>query len=566
MDTAEILQAILRVDDKEKQGEAAKEYPVRPGPGPEVLEASKARVNKHLSNIIHQENRNLGGENILVLARACFIPWTTAYHNRDALNQLVRGIDQEYLKYAEDNEVFRSQWHGAGDMGEAISLLGKVSLKKYLDRPIEGTDIQRRSAWTEMLVGSRDWQVRHRRLYSNQAMTVDLGMYRCNRGIAVLEPKRAWPEKMAIKILHEASGILPYSGPHKEKAGRPSWPLGKRFKQTTEMGLSRELGYVGGYGELIVPIIRDMYGASKPRPGGEGDPKLKEQLLRVAKARAVFRYPTPDKEGFRAMRMETVIGWRDWHYPGRVTYDQMPCDDGCPGDTAGELMDPELIGYARQMIDDNQFFAAIDEQNNRRGVSVFKALMRAPGNYEKIKNYRGELGKLPMAKGSPDFVFADTGDGVVALKHGDDILFTSLYWRARFGINNLARVHFLTPLFQHDATVAIQTVFDGSGQKYEIRNRANMAFTNRYEEEYQQQGKFVTDFKPGKENLYAGKGDQYLLVFGDYCIAMNCSSKKFSFPVPKEFIGAKVLSGESTTEVKSKYRLQSKETLVLFKG
>ena len=135
---------------------------------------------------------------------------------------------------------------------------------------------------------------------------------------------------------------------------------------------------------------------------------------------------------------------------------------------------------------------------------------------------------------------------------------------------------------QQDATVAIRTVFDGSGQKHEIRNRTNMAFTTRFEDEYKQQGikyamsnqfypiaripRFVTNFKPGKENLYAGKGEQYLLTFGDYCIAMNCSSKSFSFPIPEEFVGAKVLSPKSTSEAKSRCRLKAKETLVLFKG
>jgi len=34
---------------------------------------------------------------------------------------------------------------------------------------------------------------------------------------------------------------------------------------------------------------------------------------------------------------------------------------------------------------------------------------------------------------------------VVALKHGDDILYASLYWRARSAINHLARVHYIMP-------------------------------------------------------------------------------------------------------------------------
>ena len=572
--------SFLTVDKSEAKG-SLRRYPLRTGPGPEVLDTAMKRVNKHLGGLIKGDNNDLGQDNVILLTRGCFVPWTVAYHNRQALNKIVRAIDHEYLKFTEDDEIFRAEWHGAGPLGDAISLLGK-SLDRYLDHTIEGTNVERRTAWTRMLLASRDWHISNRRAYSNQAMTVDFNLYRCNRGIAVLNPKQAWPEKNAIQLLHEAAGIIPWKGSYSAEMGRPEWPFGKNFKQTTEQGLSRELGYVGSYGELVNPIIRDMYASSRPRPGAEGDPLLKERLIKVAKARSMFRYPVPDRDGFRAMRMETVIGWRDWHYPGEVTYDQMPCDDGGPGDTAATTMDPELIGFSRQMLDENQYFAAIEEQNKRRGVNVMKALMRAPENYQKIKNYRGSLKPLPTTAGSPDFVFADTDVGVVALKHGDDILFTSLYWRARYGINNLARVHFMTPTFERDATVVINTRFDGSGARHQIRNRTNMAFTKRYEDEYQKQGpkfsmadqiypiatipSFIKDFRAGDENLYAGKGKQYLMVFGQYCIAMNCDSRKrFTFEVPTEFVGAKVLSGETTTAPSAKYRMSPNETLVLYR-
>ena len=51
--------------------------------------------------------------------------------------------------------------------------------------------------------------------------------------------------------------------------------------------------------------------ATRPTPHEPGDPRIKEQLVRIALARAAFRYPALDDEGNRAMRMETVVGWRD---------------------------------------------------------------------------------------------------------------------------------------------------------------------------------------------------------------------------------------------------------------
>ena len=578
-------ETFLTVDKKEEQGKPPRSYPVRSGPGPEVLDAAMDRVNKHLSGLIQKTSHDMNENNVTILARACFVPWTVAYHNRDALNKIVRAIDFWYLKYAEDNEIFKHEWHGAGPIGHAVSLLGEKSLDRYLDHEIEGTGVRRRDAWATMLLASRDWHVAHRRSYSNQAMTVDYNLYLCNRGIAVLYPKQAWPEKEALGILHEGAGIKPWRGSYSPEKGRATWPWGKNFTQTTEKGLSRELGYVGAYGELVVPITRDMYAATRPSPGSkgapEGDPELKAQVIKVAKARSAFRYPLTDKEGFRCMRMESVIGWRDWHYPDKIAYAQWHCDDGGPGDAAATTMDPDLLGYCGQMLDDNQYFAAIDEQVKRRGVNVIKSLMRTPENYEKIKNYRGKRKLLPTTKGEPDFVFADTDVGAVALKHGDDLLFTSLYWRARYGVNNLARVHFLSPLVERDATIVINTGFDGSGAVHKVRNRVNQPFNNRFEEEYQKQGpkfamtdviypiaaipSFIKDFKPGKENLYAGKGKQYLMVYGPYCIAMNCTSKKITFEIPSEFVGAEVLSGETKEDVKAKYKLQGYETLVLYK-
>ena len=58
-----------------------------------------------------------------------------------------------------------------------------------------------------------------------------------------------------------------------------------------------------------------------------------------------------------------------------------------------------------------------------------------------------------MSEGMPDVLFSDEEVGVVALKNGDEILYTSLYWRANFAVNFLARVHYITPECDRVATV-----------------------------------------------------------------------------------------------------------------
>jgi len=106
----------------------------------------------------------------------------------------------------------------------------------------------------------------------------------------------------------------------------------------------------------------------------------------------------------------------------------------------------------------------------------------------------------------------------------------------------------------------------------------SQSFHSKFEEEYKKQGmdysmadqeypiavvpKFVKDFKPGDENLFAGKGKYYLMTYGPYCIAMNCTSKKISFPLPDDFVGAEVLS-DTSSKASAKYTLQGKETVVL---
>lgn len=54
------------------------------------------------------------------------------------------------------------------------------------------------------------------------------------------------------------------------------------------------------------------------------------------------------------------------------------------------------------------------------------------------------------------------------------------------------------------------------------------------------------DYAVGTENLYAGKGDLYLMSYGSYFVAMNCTKKNVSnFDLPAEFVGAKdLVSGQ----------------------
>src|SRR5439155_12105340 len=138
-----------------------------------------------------------------------------------------------------------------------------------------------------------------------------------------------------------------------EQNGVPQRPLGDDYFQLTSKGLTKELGFVGYYGEVL-DWMTGMYDATRPAPGQPGDERLKAQLVKAARARAVFRYPEVDEDGDRAMRAETIVGWRDEeHYPGNITYAQRRTWDASAIESAAATLDPALVGYAREMFADN---------------------------------------------------------------------------------------------------------------------------------------------------------------------------------------------------------------------
>lgn len=551
-------------------------FPTRPKPGPEAFDKVKERINGEIAKL-QKSKGTMSHEGIRFFARACLEPWCDAYHSKPVLDRLVEAVDDHYLAFKEDPKSVEKEWHGYGRLADGVRML-EDPLRGYLDGRIEGTDLTRREAWTAMFVASRDRKVTQRRSYTNQSMIVDMNIYVCNRAVKMLTPLDALPEAKALRLLHESAGIEPWSGSWDDDL-EPSWTRGRNHMLFTERGLTKELGYVGHYGEIVIGMMMEAYDMTRPARDKEGDPRLKAQLIKMTRARGVFRYPLPDSDGYRSMHIETVIGWRDWYFPGGTTYEQMATQ--APLDVAAATLDPVLIGYGQQMIEDNQYFASIEKRVKLRGWEPLTRLLGAPRNYEKVKSQPPQSTRLPMAWDQANFVFTDPEIGVVALKHGREILYTSLYWRARYAINNLARVHHLTPSTERDATVKIETRFNDSGMFYTQPDQTNEPFSRRHEGFYQSEGMSLAvagekqpvakvpadqlDYKLGKENPFAGKGDFYLMEYGPYLIAMNCTKQQsFQFPVPAEFKGAKdLVTGKSVSS--TSFAVRPWQTLVLYR-
>lgn len=577
----------------EKQGAVSANPPVRQTPGAEILDQLKARVNGEIKNLLASA-RPLNEMQVQFLAKAYFVKWTPAFQNPKVVTQVIKGLDALFAAYRENPELAHHDpatpnpdWFEFGPAGDAVQLLSE-QIKPLLDDQIDDSDkkISRRAAYSEMFVASRDWHRQHRRLYSNQTMINDLfGIYLNNRAIEIVDPTSALSEKDVRRYLYESIGLEPWrdSDPGGEPAietyGR-GWNAGTNYFEITGKGLTRELGYVGYYGEVL-DWVTFIYDATRPAPGQPGDEKIKLQLEKFIHARANFRYPMLDTDGNRAMRIETIVGWRDMHYPGNVTYGERPTWDASTLCAAAATLDPQAIGCAQQMFDDNQFFASVRQQmSQNNSLRVTAGLLGVPEQYELLKSQLPSAYRLPMSPGQPNFVFSDEDDGVVGIKNGDEIFYASLYWRARNAVNFLARVHFITPQMDRLAVVHEETEFEPSGLTYTRPDWINFGFGNggpRYPVEMHsaEAGEKLpiakipdgVKFEPGDECVYAGKGEFYTLRYGDYLIGMNLTADKtFELKTPPDISEAKELISGKLVKLDAPLKVPPRSTLVLWFG
>jgi hypothetical protein len=575
----------------EKQGAAPVNPSIATSPGPEVLDQVKHRVNRELDARLNSKSPCTQMQ-LQLLARAYDVKWTRAYQNPKVMEQIVKGLDALFAAYRKNPRLAEAEpstwnpdWFGLGVCGEVIALR-HAELASRLDDMIDdgnGMKISRRAAYTEMLVACRDWHRKHRRLYTNQTMLNDLnGIYRANRGIAVLSPEQALPEKDARRYLYESVGLEPWRGSDPDEgATSRNWGVGTNYWQLTTKGLTRELGYVGSYGE-VVDLVCDIYNATRPARGEPGDERIKAQLVKIAHARANFRYPSLDEHGHRVMRLEQVVGWRDNHFPGYLAYAQRATRDASAFQAAAITLDPMLVGIAQQMLADNQFFASevVAMNDGAQPLRTTIGRLETPDEYDLIRAQPSQTKRLPMTPGQPDYVFSDEQDGVVAIKHGDEILYASLYWRARHAVNSLARVHFTTPTVDRIAVVHEDAEFTPGGMFYQRPDWVNFGFGNggpRYPAALHSAlaGEKLPiaripegiKFKAGDENVYAGKADFYTLRYGDYLIGMNLTADKtFELKPPAGESEARELVSGRTVRLSGPLKVKPLTTVVLWFG
>ena len=586
----------------EKQGDAVAPK-IRPaGSGEEILVEMKATVNSRLMQLMSNRkpitsNSKAAHGQILLLAEAYNTPWTVAYHNPEAVAALVRWGDA-FLR----PDVIGPEWIGAGPLGEAIMRVGVEPLRAALDEEIEvpanfpfvpdwrrrepleepaikdasttakTKRLKRREAWTIILRASVDWNRKNgRRFYTNQSMIVDQNIYTANRGLELIAPKEALPEQQALRYLYEAVGLSPWLGDDTDD-GKSSQPYGTNYFQITRKGLSRELGWVGTYGETILKFNRDMAELT-------GDAKLRQQLERIAQARMYFRYPTVDPDCFRQMKLASEIDNRTAHFPlSQGAYAIANIREAWWMELPALLKDDVTVGAAQQCLADNQYFPRLAlraKDNDTLGM------MRNIDEYAVVKAMPASKYRLPMSDGQPDFVFSDEENAVLALKHGEQRLFVNFYYRQEFGVSGVTRILDLTPTAMRIASVLSQFEVNASGEQWtrpdiiDFERSGGLPPPGEKIHQAWRGERLPIATRPadatrpeyGKWGPFVGKAAFYTLRYGDYLIAINTTSDQtFELKTPADIRNAVELVSGKTMKLVSPLKVGPLSTVVLWLG
>ena len=526
---------------------------VRPAPGAEVVERVKERISAELEQRMNGR-KTLTQQDVEFLARGYRIKWSPVYDNPKCIDRVVDGIDAFYRAWREnpklienDPRQYNGDWFGVAPLSEAIYTMDSPEFQKRLDEPLPDSSVTRRQAWGEMIHAALVHLSQHRRWYTNQSMIIDWNLHRMNRALILVDKSKAFPERQTLRYLYESMGIEPWRG--SETASGPALPRGESYYQITRQGLTRELGYVGMYGEVLdwgcwiylSTCKRDADGQLVVRPDGllDGDEKIRQQLVKMTNARQWFRYPSIDNDGYRAVRLERSIGWRDNDLTGPVMYCARTGKEGVALMIPFCTRDKNALQSTAQALADNQIFDELDKLNRIWGLRISYALMEVPDYWEYVR--QACKSDVPHPESTPS-LFSDVQNGVLVLQNGDERLYMSLYWRARLGVNRLGKAHYIGKNWQQFVVLREDVEFDPSGETFVRRNWTTADHHNGHghihypvrtdsihageELPVARIPDWDKEFRLGEENGNAGRAEFYNVRFGQYLIAVNASNEK----------------------------------------
>lgn len=539
----------------EVQG-AAPATTTRPSPGQEVMGPGGAffngvtnRINNRLNAAVSVPGFSV--DDVAYLAKSYSVPGLVSTNQAAVVDKVIAVIDAYATANYAGTIAPSSDWGGAfGELGYAMSLLSAQlapSLDTVVNYGAAGGSKPRRVAWGDMLYASREYGRLNRdgRSITNQGLIADESIYKANKGLLVLGDARAFAESAAQRYLREACGLQPWLGSDLP-AGGSSLKYGSSYAQVTTKGLTREQGYVGNsYGEMAYHAVRFFLMT--------GDSAFRDQAAKMGRARAAFRRPAIEVSGTNYYPTMEAIGLLAWRGVGES--DGEFADSVVYGDTsewarglhlAAVTLDPTLIGYAKQMLADNQYFIALTR--DARYYADIGAL-EAFADYTTISSEEDSGTRLPMSEGQPDFAWSDEEDRILALKHGTDRLWIAPYWQAKggTGINGIARFHFSTPTYDQYGVLETVPQFTASGSYQrpatfiDKPEQTQWGPPNPPTQAYGNEILPLGATPPGAsdDGPFRGKADFYAFRFGSYLMGLNAHpTNTYTLKTPADFTTA----------------------------
>lgn len=508
-------------------------------------------VSNYLSGRLSANVSSFTVNDFLQLGKAYAISnFPVTYSNPAVVAKIIAATDYYASNYYANPTVVNGWGGNYGPIGWDIHLLAP-QLQSSLDVTNNfgvGGNVSRRKAWGDMLLASREYGRFNRNYLSNQGLISGSYIYMANRALLDLTNANAFAEIDAQRYLREAIGISPWLGSDLAGGGS-ALTFGTNYFQVTPKGLTREWGYVGvSYGEMQF-YAADFYSYTT-------NPVFLAQAVKMTKARANFRRPSVDISGasnYRCMEGIGLLAWRS-----AVESDAEFSDEMAYGDRTGAQLglrcaavtgDTNLIGYAKQMLADNQYFNSLtggstigNSGDNRDALEVFK-------DYNIVSAASDSGVRLPMTDGQPDFAWADEENGIVAVKRGNERLWLETYWQAKdgTGVNGVGRFHYSTNNFDRYGMLEVTPQINFSGVFFIRPNIMDKPEVNFYVPPDAPWQAYVGERLPLGANdplatddgPFRGKALFWATRYGNFLIGINRSSNKtYQLETPSDFVSA----------------------------
>lgn len=345
--------------------------------------------------------------------------WSGHFQDRAVAEKIRDAIDTHVRRQAAQNgdagTMFYRGWGSHGRIAHAYSQMHDVFEQAgWLDQPVEhqtaaGTvTLTRRQAYGDFFHDAFEWRRLDRRSWTNQPIYVSHTLYRLQKALRALGDPRAITQAQAVAYVHEAVGIRPlHSRPGAIDADSAGYP----YHLITRAGLTREKGYVDGYGELSYVLVRLVEET--------GDPQVRDLTEKFLKTRSVFRIPINDTAGNGALRGIGAISWRGTTFPFKIAYagiEEAAVLDG----------DPVALRLAQLEIAHGRLHLLTPEPERGPHWSPDTSI-RLYEQYRKIKDLPATDHRLPAEPGQPDFVWSDPESGVFVFRHGANLVYGSFF-------------------------------------------------------------------------------------------------------------------------------------------